>query len=49
MIRAKDYEGGRKIGRLSLMLSLVSIIVGSAILLYVAMTGNISLCTHTEA
>ncbi|KAI7796064.1 trafficking regulator of GLUT4 (SLC2A4) 1b [Triplophysa rosa] len=38
MIQSKDYEGGRKIGRLSLLLSIVSIIVGSAILLYVAMT-----------
>ncbi|KAA0720328.1 hypothetical protein E1301_Tti012362 [Triplophysa tibetana] len=38
MIREKNYEGGRKIGRLSLMLSLVSIIVGSAILLYLGMT-----------
>lgn len=38
MIQSKDYEGGRRLGRLSLLLSIVSIVVGMAILLYLLMT-----------
>ncbi|XP_051537154.1 trafficking regulator of GLUT4 (SLC2A4) 1b [Myxocyprinus asiaticus] len=38
MIQAKDYDGGRRLGRLSLLLSVVSIVVGLAILLYLVMS-----------
>ncbi|XP_065143503.1 trafficking regulator of GLUT4 (SLC2A4) 1b [Paramisgurnus dabryanus] len=39
MIQAKDYEGGKRLGRLSLLLSVVSIFVGLAIVLYLTITG----------
>ncbi|XP_016353568.1 tumor suppressor candidate 5 homolog isoform X1 [Sinocyclocheilus anshuiensis] len=38
MIQAKDYDGGRRLGRLALLLSIVSIVVGLAIVLYLLMT-----------
>ncbi|XP_056118192.1 trafficking regulator of GLUT4 (SLC2A4) 1b [Rhinichthys klamathensis goyatoka] len=37
MIQAKDYDGGRRLGRLALLLSVVSIVVGLAIVLYLVM------------
>ncbi|XP_055036940.1 trafficking regulator of GLUT4 (SLC2A4) 1b [Misgurnus anguillicaudatus] len=39
MIQAKDYDGGKRLGRLSLLLSVVSIFVGLAIVLYLIITG----------
>ncbi|XP_026051164.1 trafficking regulator of GLUT4 (SLC2A4) 1b [Carassius auratus] len=38
MIEAKDYDGARRLGRLSLLLSIVSIVVGLAIVLYLLLT-----------
>ncbi|XP_026099025.1 tumor suppressor candidate 5 homolog [Carassius auratus] len=38
MIQVKDYEGARRVGRLALLLSIVSIVVGLAIILYLLMT-----------
>ncbi|XP_058614720.1 trafficking regulator of GLUT4 (SLC2A4) 1b isoform X1 [Onychostoma macrolepis] len=38
MIQAKDYDGARRLGRLALLLSIVSIVVGLAIILYLLMT-----------
>uniref|UniRef100_A0A8C2ENY9 Trafficking regulator of GLUT4 (SLC2A4) 1b n=1 Tax=Cyprinus carpio TaxID=7962 RepID=A0A8C2ENY9_CYPCA len=50
MIQAKDYDGARRLGRLSLLLSIVSIVVGLAIVLYLLLTGKLYLffCTHTH-
>jgi len=49
MIQAKDYDGGRRLGRLALLLSVVSIVVGLAIVLYLVITGKPPLffSTHT--
>ncbi|KAK2873019.1 hypothetical protein QQF64_017246 [Cirrhinus molitorella] len=38
MIQANDYDGARRLGRLALLLSIVSIVVGLAIVLYLVMT-----------
>ncbi|XP_059382716.1 transmembrane protein 233-like [Carassius carassius] len=38
MIEAEDYDGARRLGRLSLLLSIVSIVVGLAIVLYLLLT-----------
>ncbi|KAI2651080.1 tumor suppressor candidate 5-like protein [Labeo rohita] len=38
MIQVKDYDGARRLGRLALLLSIVSIVVGLAIVLYLLMT-----------
>lgn len=40
MTQAKDYDGARRLGRLALLLSVVSIVVGLAIVLYLVMTGK---------
>uniref|UniRef100_A0A8C1MTT5 Trafficking regulator of GLUT4 (SLC2A4) 1b n=1 Tax=Cyprinus carpio TaxID=7962 RepID=A0A8C1MTT5_CYPCA len=48
MIQAKDYDGARRLGRLALLLSIVSIVVGLAIIIYLLMTGKLSLCLHTH-
>ncbi|XP_051733992.1 trafficking regulator of GLUT4 (SLC2A4) 1b isoform X1 [Ctenopharyngodon idella] len=40
MIQAKDYDGARRLGRLALLLSVVSIVVGTAIVLYLMITGK---------
>uniref|UniRef100_A0A672RRR3 Trafficking regulator of GLUT4 (SLC2A4) 1b n=1 Tax=Sinocyclocheilus grahami TaxID=75366 RepID=A0A672RRR3_SINGR len=38
MIQAKDYDGARRLGHLALLLSIVSIVVGLAIVLYLLTT-----------
>lgn len=50
MIQAKDYDGARRLGRLALLLSIVSIVVGLAIVLYLLLTGKLYLffSTHTH-
>ncbi|XP_067280154.1 trafficking regulator of GLUT4 (SLC2A4) 1b [Pseudorasbora parva] len=38
MIQSKDYDGGKRLGRLAFLLSSVSIVVGLAIFLYLMIT-----------
>ncbi|XP_056302716.1 trafficking regulator of GLUT4 (SLC2A4) 1b [Danio aesculapii] len=38
MIQAKDYDGARRLGRLALLLSVIAIVVGLAIIIYLLMT-----------
>lgn len=48
MIQAKDYDGGRRLGRLALLLSVVSIVVGTAIVLYLVITGKLLFFSTTQ-
>ncbi|XP_053335027.1 trafficking regulator of GLUT4 (SLC2A4) 1b [Clarias gariepinus] len=40
MIQANDFDGARRLGRRSLLLSIVAIAVGLTIILYLAITGS---------
>lgn len=48
MIQAKDYDGARRLGRLALLLSVVSIVVGTAIVLYLVITGKTLFFSTTQ-
>ncbi|XP_016123175.1 transmembrane protein 233-like, partial [Sinocyclocheilus grahami] len=48
MIQAKDYDGARRLGHLALLLSIVSIVVGLAIVLYLLLTGKLYLFFYTH-
>lgn len=46
MIQANDFDGARRLGRRSLLLSIVAIAVGLTIILYLAITGKYSNHKH---